>query len=119
MTLLRASHILPIEILLLIKRSIHPSDLRTHVCYYLSSPKIALLYDSAKEGDAFWELACWYCGLGVVPSDEESGKSWKDVAIDCIKHDGFCTIPWCGENRLRQNSGCFMLLNTIYSVLLT
>ena len=109
MTLLRGSRILPIEILLLIKHSIHPSDLRTHVCYYLSSPKIALLYDSGKEGDAFWELACWQCGIGMLPSDEESDKSWKDIAIDCIKRDGFCTSPSCGENLLCLNRECSMI----------
>ncbi|KAI0714167.1 hypothetical protein C8T65DRAFT_644950 [Cerioporus squamosus] len=94
---------LPTEILLLIRDLIDHSDLRTHVSYYLSSKKVAALYDTEEDADEFWELACWYCGLGLTPSDEDAGRLWRDVAIECIKQDGFCTLPGCGENLLCQN----------------
>ncbi|RPD58940.1 hypothetical protein L226DRAFT_561398 [Lentinus tigrinus ALCF2SS1-7] len=94
---------LPTEILLLIRNWIDPSDLRTHVCYYLSSRMVAGLYNSEEDADEFWELACWYCGLGLTPSDEDAGRSWKDIAIECIKADGFCTLSGCGESLLCHN----------------
>lgn len=94
---------LPTEILILIRDWIDPSDLRTHVCYYLSSRKVSSLYDTEEDADEFWELACWHCGIGLTPSDEDAGRLWRDVAIECIKQDGFCTLPGCGESLLRRN----------------
>lgn len=101
--MLRSTFSFPTEIFLAIKHAIHPYDLRTHVCFYLSSREIAGLYDVEQDPDGFWELACWHCGLGMLPSDEESRRPWKDVAIECIKRDGFCTLPWCGESMLCFN----------------
>ena len=105
MSATRARH-LPTEILLLIRDGIDSSDLRTHVCYYLSSRRVASLYDSEQDADEFWELACWHCGLGLTPADEDADRSWRDIAIECIKADGFCTLPGCGERLLRQNREC-------------
>ncbi|KAI0794407.1 hypothetical protein C8Q74DRAFT_575000 [Fomes fomentarius] len=101
--MLRSTPSFPTEIFLAIKHAIHPYDLRTHVCFYLSSREIAGLYDVEQDPDGFWELACWHCGIGMLPSDEDSRRPWKDIAIECIKRDGFCTLPWCGESMLCFN----------------
>ncbi|KAI0332708.1 hypothetical protein GY45DRAFT_1368939 [Cubamyces sp. BRFM 1775] len=96
---------LPNELLLIIKQHIDPFDLRTHVCYYLSSPRVSALYDSELNPDAFWALACWNCGIGAgLNASEETGDfTWKDIAIDCIIRDGFCEHPQCGEMLLEYN----------------
>ncbi|KAI0332709.1 hypothetical protein GY45DRAFT_438469 [Cubamyces sp. BRFM 1775] len=104
----------PAELLLVIKELLDPSDLRTHACYYLSSPRVAALYGSAGDPDAFWRLACWNCGIGAGltplehdfdgnPSDDLSDPSWEDIALDSITRDGFCTYPECGERLLEYN----------------
>ncbi|KAH9893174.1 hypothetical protein C8Q73DRAFT_521387 [Cubamyces lactineus] len=107
----------PTELLLIIKELLDPFDLRTHVCYYLSSPRVAALYDSADDPDAFWKLACWNCGIGAgLTQDEDdidenrwhylAGVSWKNIALDSIVRDGFCKHPCCGEALLEYNREC-------------
>ncbi|KAI0664506.1 hypothetical protein C8Q70DRAFT_1049976 [Cubamyces menziesii] len=103
----------PAELLLVIKELLDPSDLRTHACYYLSSPRVAALYDSVQDPDAFWKLACWNCGIGAGLSRLENlpqeiwsdfdGLTWKNIALDCIVRDGFCRHPRCGEVLLEYN----------------
>lgn len=111
----------PPELLLIIKEFVEDWDLRTHVCFYLSSPKVAALYDSGKHPDAFWRLACWNNGLTGGPTDvvdfedededmRDEAEShfggpspWRDVAVDYITRDGFCTHPHCGEALLEYN----------------
>ena len=104
-TPLRRKLHLPHELLLIIKEHIDPSDLRTHVCYYLSDPRVSALYDSELDPDAFWKLACWNCGIGagLTPSEETGDFTWKDIAIDCIVRDGFCEHPHCGEALMDYN----------------
>ncbi|KAI0351371.1 hypothetical protein OH77DRAFT_1411333 [Trametes cingulata] len=95
---------LPLEILLEIKACVPLSDLRTHVCLYNTHPSIAALYDSDKDADRFWELCCWNCGIGAIWDDLDNGKPrWKNIALDTIARDGFCTHPQCGESLLDYN----------------
>ncbi|KAI0642044.1 hypothetical protein C8Q79DRAFT_987027 [Trametes meyenii] len=103
----------PPELLLAVKELSDPADLRTHVCFYLSSPRVAALYDASKDPDAFWRHACWSCGIGAGLTPEENldsafwplhgEPSWKKIAIDCISRDGFCKHPQCGEALLEYN----------------
>ena len=103
MPLLDYMRIIPLEIFLIVRGFISSSDLRTHVCFYQCSPQIAAFYDSEKDADSFWELACWNCGIGVTSVDTQVNICWRDIAIDCIERDGFCTIPGCGEELLEAN----------------
>ena len=99
--------LLPTEIQFMIKNNIAPNDLRTHVCFYLTHPDIAELYESEKDPDEFWKHVCWLCGLGLLPNEDEKEAheiSWKAIAIDCIIKDGFCKHEECGENILEYNS---------------
>ncbi|KAI0358202.1 hypothetical protein OH77DRAFT_1518906 [Trametes cingulata] len=107
----------PQELLLLTKSFIPSWDLRSHVCFYLSSPRVAALYDSEEDPDAFWRLLCWENAIGAgllqyenmdndlwaYMSGSIEGLSWKDIAVDCISRDGFCTHPQCGETLLEYN----------------
>ncbi|KAI0675615.1 hypothetical protein C8Q78DRAFT_1074620 [Trametes maxima] len=103
----------PAELLLAVRELFDPADLRTHVCFYLSSPRVAMLYDASDNPDAFWRRACWSCGIGAAFAPEENSDStlwpllgatsWKEVAIDCISRDGFCKHPQCGEVLLEYN----------------
>ena len=102
-SLLHYMRIIPLEILLIVRGYIHPSDLPTHVCFYQSSPWIADIYDSEMDTEDFWELACWSCGIGATGVDSQDNVRWRDIAIDCIERDGFCTIPGCGEELLEAN----------------
>ena len=101
---------LPPELQLLIKDCISPTDLRTHVCLYLSDPECASLYDSLPKPDSFWKLICWENGLGQLPHESESTSAetdttstWRDIATSTILADGFCTHPQCGEALLAYN----------------
>ncbi|KAI0714165.1 hypothetical protein C8T65DRAFT_644946 [Cerioporus squamosus] len=94
---------LPPEVMLAIKKHIPVSDLRTHVCLYLSSPSCAALYDSEPDANQFWELACWRCGVGRLPGEDSVTLDWQAVAVYCIIRDGFCKHPQCGEALLSYN----------------
>ncbi len=96
------SLLLPDELYITVKNSIPMQDLRTHVHFYLSSPRIAALYNSEPDAEQFWELACWYNGVGRLPYDEEHA-SWQAIAIDTISRDGYCMHPHCGEALLEYN----------------
>ena len=98
----------PPEIHLIIKSLIPATDLRTHVCLYLSSPDCAALYDSEADPDLFWQRACWECGIGRLPDEDSEMLNWKDVAINSILQDGFCSHPQCGESLLEYNSMSFI-----------
>ncbi|KAI0741310.1 hypothetical protein C8Q80DRAFT_1273775 [Daedaleopsis nitida] len=99
----------PLEIYLLVKDHISEDDLRTHVCYHESDPRIAALYDSDPQGDTFWEILCWKCGIGAMRKETHSAVYlahpwfWRDLAVDLIHCDGFCTYPGCGEALLKYN----------------
>ena len=114
----------PAEIFLAIKSFIPVSDLRTHVCYYQASPRIAALYDSDSDPDSFWHQACWYCGIGCsqqLDGDPAAPGFWRDLAIRLIERDGFCEHPHCGEALLAYNSECFSLhggRRVVYTILL-
>ncbi|KAI0785567.1 hypothetical protein C8Q75DRAFT_319588 [Abortiporus biennis] len=97
---------LPVELITLIKGSIPKSDLRTHVCFYQTCQMIADLYRSPGDDteDSFWESACILSGLGCLPHEYPSEVSWKTVAFDLIKNDGFCDHPHCGGTRLEDNA---------------
>ncbi len=100
--LLGMTLILPTELLLDIRDRFGEWDLRTHVCYYLSHPSIAAIYETAEDPDAFWALICWHCGIGSLPTERQI--RWKDVALRSIISDGFCKHPQCGEALLESNS---------------
>ncbi|KAI0714137.1 hypothetical protein C8T65DRAFT_607362, partial [Cerioporus squamosus] len=88
---------LPTEVQCLVKDAISPSDLRTHVCFYLSNPSCAALYDSLHDADGFWQHLCWSCGIGMLPAEDLDRVPWREIAIKCIQLDGFCTHPQCGD----------------------
>ncbi|TFK82267.1 hypothetical protein K466DRAFT_590628, partial [Polyporus arcularius HHB13444] len=94
---------LPPELQCMVKDAISPSDLRTHVCLYLSDPSCAALYDSLRDADTFWQHLCWSCGLGMLPDEELGDITWREIALKCVESDGFCTHPQCGESLLEYN----------------
>ncbi|RPD58942.1 hypothetical protein L226DRAFT_536493 [Lentinus tigrinus ALCF2SS1-7] len=101
------SKTLPPEVLLITKNHIPVSDLRTHVCLYLSSPVFAALYDSDPHADRFWTRACWDCGIWRLPEEDLAAVvDWRLIAVDCIQKDGFCKHPQCGEALLEYNREC-------------
>ncbi|RPD58941.1 hypothetical protein L226DRAFT_489219 [Lentinus tigrinus ALCF2SS1-7] len=92
---------LPPELFLEIRDRFEEWDLRTHVCYYLTHPSIAAIYDTAEDPDAFWALLCWHCGIGSLPTERQ--VRWKDIATRSVLSDGFCKHPQCGEALLEYN----------------
>ncbi|KAI1790259.1 hypothetical protein LXA43DRAFT_516947 [Ganoderma leucocontextum] len=98
---------LPVELRRMIKDWVDPSDLRTHVWLYLTHSSCSALYDDRTDPEGFWRRLCWNCGLGRLP-DEEAELSddefeWRSIAIECVRRDGFCTLPHCGESLLEYN----------------
>lgn len=98
---------LPPELQLSIKDFISPSDLRTHVCFFLSDTQCASLYSHRANSESFWMLLCWNNGIGHLSSEMEIQENWRDIAISIIRADGFCTHPQCGEALLEYNRMCF------------
>jgi hypothetical protein len=96
---------LPNELLLLVKEHIPVSDLRTHVCYYLTCRTIAAFYGDNSQQAAFWRRSCCLAGIGWLKAD----SSWKEIAFETIAMDGFCPHPHCGGTLLDWN-GKFLLL---------
>ena len=96
---------LPNELLLLVKESIPLSDLRTHVCYYHTHPKIAAFYGDNSQQAEFWRRSCALAGIGWMKGD----SSWKDIAFETIAKDGFCPHPRCGGALLDWNGTCHIL----------
>lgn len=96
---------LPVELRRMIKDWVDPADLRTHVCFYLTHPGCSALYDNTMGHEWFWRRLCWSCGLGQLPEEEWSlsDDDWRDIAIECVGRDGFCTLPYCGESLLEYN----------------
>ncbi|OSD05382.1 hypothetical protein PYCCODRAFT_1362259 [Trametes coccinea BRFM310] len=95
---------LPPEIFLNVKTLIPLSDVRTHVCFYKSHPTIAALYDCEVKADLFWRRVCWYSGICALRKDDpDNPHFWRDIAIEVIDADGFCTHPQCGESLLAYN----------------
>ena len=87
----------------MIKDLIPSWDIRTHACLYLSSPVCADIYDSHPDNDAFWKLACWQAGIGLLYGEDEAKVKWRDVAVDTMEKDGFCDHPECGASLLEYN----------------
>ncbi|KAI0718145.1 hypothetical protein C8T65DRAFT_639140 [Cerioporus squamosus] len=95
---------LPAEVRLMIKENIPDWDLRTHAALYLAAPVTATLYSNTP--DEFWKLACWNNGIGLLPweaNKPEDEICWRDIALDCIRQDGFCKHPVCGGRLLSYN----------------
>ncbi|KAI0358200.1 hypothetical protein OH77DRAFT_1251173 [Trametes cingulata] len=102
---LRRPPLLPLELILVVKSFVPISDLRTHVCLYKAHPRIAALYDSEEYPDDFWERACWHSGIGALGKDNLWAEHcWRDIALEVIERDGFCTHPQCGEALLEYNA---------------
>ncbi|KAI0367596.1 hypothetical protein BV20DRAFT_551262 [Pilatotrama ljubarskyi] len=96
---------LPLEIFLVIKSCIPVSDIRTHVCFYKTHPHIAALYDSEEDADEFWRRVCWHSGIGALGKDDlEDEHCWRNIALEVIERDGFCTHPQCGQTLLEYNA---------------
>ncbi|KAI0798641.1 hypothetical protein BC629DRAFT_1501471 [Irpex lacteus] len=91
---------LPVELLLLVKEHILLSDLRTHVCFYNTCRTIAAFYGDNSQQNAFWRRACALSGIGWLRGD----SSWKEIALETIAKDGFCTHPHCGATLLGWNA---------------
>ncbi|PIL24806.1 hypothetical protein GSI_12692 [Ganoderma sinense ZZ0214-1] len=89
---------LPPELQFLIQDFISPTDLRTHVCVFLSDPRCVSLYS-----DKFWSHLLWNNGIGQLSDENETQASWCDIAVSAITTDGFCTHPQCGEALLEYN----------------
>ncbi|THH27768.1 hypothetical protein EUX98_g6415 [Antrodiella citrinella] len=86
------SSVFPNEILLLIWENIPVSDLRTHVCFYHICRTTAGFYGDEGQQAAFWRRSCLRAGICFTATD----SSYKDVAFEVIKLDGFCGLPACG-----------------------
>ena len=96
---------LPLELKLVIKSGLDPWDLRSMVCLYLADPRLcAALYDWEEDSGQFWELACWKNGIGRLPCDMDTGDDmWFKIAVECVRIDGTCKHPYCGEKLLAYN----------------
>ncbi|KAI0075378.1 hypothetical protein K474DRAFT_1664332 [Panus rudis PR-1116 ss-1] len=94
---------LPPELLHMIKEQIPLTDLRTHVCFYKTTPILAALYGDFLDQRLFWQRACISVGLGA-PNGSASYTDWKQVAFTCIEKDGWCSHPKCGVTRLNINA---------------
>ena len=97
---------LPPELQLLINDFILPTDLRTHVCFFLSDPRCISFYSSRPDSERFWSVLCWNDGLGQLADGMETQATWCDIAVSVISRDGFCTHPQCGEALLDHNRMC-------------
>ncbi|KAI0367597.1 hypothetical protein BV20DRAFT_551109 [Pilatotrama ljubarskyi] len=96
---------LPLELFLAIKSCIPVSDIRPHVCFYKAHPRIAALYDSEEDADELWRRVCWHSGIGALEEDDlEAEHCWRDIALEVIDRDGFCTHPQCGQGLLEYNA---------------
>ncbi|KAH8107846.1 hypothetical protein BXZ70DRAFT_16470 [Cristinia sonorae] len=102
--------ILPVELWAIIKTFIHPSDLLTHVSFFVVTESIAdVLYGNPQRQAAFWEALCLSNGLGCVAQDERNEETgapnvpWGVVAIECAQNAVHCHHPECGLARLREN----------------
>ena len=96
---------LPNELLLEVKAHIPHSDLRSHVCFYKSCHRVAALYGTLDEEEAFWRQACWLAGIGSIEEDRSKTDPymWRRIAFDCIACDGFCKDWRCGSALLETN----------------
>lgn len=95
---------LPLELFLAFKDTIPFADLRTHVCFYKAHPHIAALYDGGEHADRFWQRACWYSGISALQTDDMyDSQCWRNIAIEVVERDGFCTHPHCGEALIKYN----------------
>lgn len=94
---------LPVELVAMIKSYIPPTDLRTHVCFYYTCRMSASMYGTSEEEEAFWKRCCALCGIGMTPQDVEMQYTWKQVAVECVEMDGFCSHPGCGSVLLDWN----------------
>ena len=95
----------------MIKSNLEPWDLRSIVCLYLADPRLcAALYDWEEDSGQFWKLVCWKNGIGRLPGDMEVDNVWFKIAVECVKLDGFCKHPYCGERLLRYNRTLFLSL---------
>ena len=105
----RSVSIFPNEILLLIKENIPISDLRTHVCYYHVCKTTAGFYGDEGQQADFWRTACLRAGICFTQHD----SSYKDVAFEVIRTDGFCSHPDCGGNLRARNGECSVGFSTV------
>lgn len=100
---------LPTELLFTIKESIPDSDLRTHVCFHQSHPRMQSLYGTEERQEEFFKRACWLAGIGLISDEEALTVSWKGIAIECILKDGFCKHPRCGAAILESNGTIYLV----------
>ncbi|EIW59763.1 uncharacterized protein TRAVEDRAFT_28782, partial [Trametes versicolor FP-101664 SS1] len=97
--------VFPLEIFLVIKATIPLGDIRTHVCFYKTHPRIAAIYDSEKNDEFFWRRVCWHSGIGALDKDDlEDPHCWRGIALELVEKEGFCKHPRCGEGLLKYNS---------------
>ncbi|KAL1940840.1 hypothetical protein VTO73DRAFT_7881 [Trametes versicolor] len=95
----------PLEIFLVIRNTIPLGDIRTHVCFYKTHPRITAMYDSEKDDDDFWRRVCWHSGIGALDKDDLAHPHcWRGIALELVEKDGFCKHPRCGEGLLEYNS---------------
>ncbi|KAI0358199.1 hypothetical protein OH77DRAFT_1251175 [Trametes cingulata] len=95
---------LPAEIFLAFRSEIPLSDIRTHVCFYKTHPRIAALYDAEEKSEVFWRLVCWHSGITALCTDSPMFPPfWRKIAMEVVEKDGFCKHPQCGEGLLEYN----------------
>ncbi|KAI0358201.1 hypothetical protein OH77DRAFT_1397649 [Trametes cingulata] len=95
---------LPVEIFLTFRECIPLSDIRTHVCFYKTHPRIAALYDAEEKSDEFWRHLCWHSGITALYGDDlKDPGCWRRIAMEVVEKDGFCKHPQCGEGLLEYN----------------
>ncbi|KAH9928759.1 hypothetical protein B0H21DRAFT_120247 [Amylocystis lapponica] len=95
---------LPNELLLRVQEFIPDEDLRTHVCFHHTCPRVASLYGDTDEQELFWQKTCRLAALGLIEDEKEDSVSWTAIAFDCIARDGFCKHPQCGGGLLERNA---------------
>lgn len=96
--------ILPAELWLLVKSSIAPWDMVTHVSLFEISASVTdLLYGKGTRRKAFWEAMCLQNGLGVLPNEHPKAVAWEEVALECAMHARIRDHPECGTTRLDVN----------------
>jgi len=70
------------------------------VCFYHVCRTTAGFYGTDSEQAAFWRKSCLRAGICFSGRD----ASYKDVAFEVIKRDGFCGHADCGGAQLDQNA---------------
>ncbi|TCD62880.1 hypothetical protein EIP91_006264 [Steccherinum ochraceum] len=112
-------NLLPIELWSNVKDHWCPSDMLSHVRFYLALVPDAI-EDTVYGDPRFWERLCLRNGLGCFACEGETPESvdWKKVAQECIVTDAECEVKQCGMKKLAQNQNFVQTLEMNFDSLL-